>query len=224
MTTELTDWLQRELTALADPVNAIPMAAYMKTDMPFYGIKRPLRKPIERAMKKRFPPKDRDAWEAAVRGIWALEHREEKYCALTYARAFPAHHLPDSMPLFEDLIRQGAWWDLVDEVAVQLVGRAVQRHRETLTPTLKAWIKDDDVWIRRTAIICQIKHKAETDVPLLLDFCTRRADEKSFWIRKGIGWALRELSKTDPDTVRAFLAKHGEALSGLSRREASKRL
>lgn len=219
-TKELISFTQEALAAAADPVAAPQMAAYMKTEMPFYGVKKPGRVPIVRAIKQQFRPASRKAYTAAVRGLWRLPHREEKYIALAVARMFPDYTDSESMPLFEELIREGAWWDLVDEVAVHLVGRVLLDERSVVRPIMDAWIEDDDMWIRRTAIISQIKHKEHTDHRALFRYCSARAHETEFFIRKAIGWALREYSKTAPERVRAFADDNKARLSGLSYREA----
>ena len=217
-------WLQAELEAVRDPEDAVAMAAYMKTDMPFYGAKRPAWKPVERALVQAWKPADADEYERRVLAIWALPHREEKYLAIQYATRFRAHIRPASLLLYERLVREGAWWDLVDPVAAWLVGGAYLAERDAVAPVMDRWIDDDDLWIRRTAILAQLKHKAETDADRLFRYCLRRADEKEFFIRKAIGWALREYAKTAPEAVKAFLVEHRGALSGLSYREGAKGL
>ena len=97
-------------------------------------------------------------------------------------------------------------------------------HHSEMAAVLEEWIDHTDVWLRRAALICQVRHKERTDAAMLFDFCRRRAHEKEFFIRKAIGWALRDYSQTDPDRVRDFLESEGDRLSGLSRREASKHL
>ena len=89
---------------------------------------------------------------------------------------------------------------------------------------MRAWIDDRDLWLRRTSIICQVGHKESTDEGLLFDACASRLHEGEFFIRKAIGWALREYAKTDPDAVRAFVDNHRDEMSGLSIREAAKHL
>lgn len=216
--------VQDELAQRANPVDAGPMQAYLKTEMPFYGVKKPGRTAIERLLKKRFRLDDRDAWEEAVRALWALPHREEKYLAIAYAKLHPEHAVPASLPLFEQLIREGAWWDFVDDVAGNLVGRLWSEHRAWTEERMDRWIDDDDLWIRRTAILGQLKHKEHTDVARLFRYCRERMHEREFFIRKAIGWALRQYSYTDPDAVKDFLRAHRDELSGLSYREGAKGL
>ncbi|MDH3308184.1 MAG: DNA alkylation repair protein [Acidimicrobiia bacterium] len=213
-----------ELAAIADPARATPMAAYLKTDMAFYGVTAPLRRRVSGQLAKRFPPDSRLQYESVVRALWGLAHREEKYLAIDYAERFKVHIVPDSVPLYRDLIVSGAWWDFVDPVAAHLVGVVLRTRREVLTPTIVAWGSHDDLWLRRTALICQLGHKADTDVALLFDLCRSLAPEKEFFIRKAIGWALRDYARTDPDAVRRFLVDNHDRLSGLSYREAAKHL
>lgn len=214
------------LAEAADAANAAKMQAYLKTEQPMYGTRRPDQKPIGRELKATFVPEDAAAWRAGVEALWAEPQRELQYAAIDYARGFARRRFltPDTLPLWERLAREGAWWDLVDEIAVHLVGGVVARHRAASREVLDRWIADDDLWVRRTAILAQIHHKGDTDVEQLFGYCLAQADDPTFWIRKAIGWALRQHARTDPDAVRAFLAAHGDRLSGLSRREASKHL
>ncbi len=210
------------LAERANPEHAGPMQAYMKTDMPFLGVKKPDRISIEREMKRRFAPADRQEWEEGVLALWSLPHREGKYLAIEYAKAYRAHAVPASLPLFERLIREGAWWDLVDDVAAHLVGRVWSTARDWTGPRMDAWIDDPDLWIRRTAIIGQLKHKADTDSERLFRYCRARMHEREFFMRKAIGWALRQYGYSAPGPVREFLLTHRAELSGLSFREGAR--
>ncbi|MDZ4832324.1 MAG: DNA alkylation repair protein [Candidatus Melainabacteria bacterium] len=220
----IVDFVQSELNKVADPDKAPLMAAYMKTDMPFYGVQKPDREPILKAIKKDFRPQSRHEYEKTILKLWKLPHREEKYLALGYGCEFVSFATIDSMPLFERLIRKGAWWDLVDVVAPHLVGKLYMTCRADIAPIMDEWISDDDFWIRRSAILSQLRHKQATDSKRLFSYCLSQAEEKEFFIRKAIGWALREYSYSDPDAVRKFLLKHRKRLSNLSFREGAKHL
>lgn len=200
------------------------MAAYMKTDMPFYGVQKAGRTPIMGRLGREFPPADHDEYHDAVLCLWQLPHREEKYLAIGYARSFDAFIDAESMPLYEQIITEGAWWDFVDEVASHLVGRVLLKERALTEPGIRSWISGDDMWLRRTAIICQLKHKRDTDKALLDDACTANLTDREFFIRKAIGWSLREYARTDPDWVRSYVSRHRTELSALSYREATKHL
>lgn len=220
---DVADYVRSALRAVADPAKAGPMAAYMKTDTPFYGVQKNDRVPIARGLKQ-FALDDRDAYEAAVLALWQLPHREEKYLAIALARMHPRFITLDALPLYERMIREGAWWDLVDDIAAHLVGAAVFRDRARGLAIMDRWIDDPDLWIRRTAILCQLRHNPEADAARLFRYCAARAHEREFFIRKAIGWALRQYAYHDPAAVRAFLAEHKPNLSGLSYREAAKHL
>lgn len=220
----LVDFVARGLSEAADPAKAAPMAAYLKTDMPFYGAQKAVRVPVHREAVRCFPPADRSEYRRAVLALWNQPHREERYLAIDYARSFPKFVTLASVPLYRRMIVEGAWWDLVDTLAIHLVGQVLLNQREVATPKITAWIDDPDMWLRRSAIIGQIAHKQATDTDLLFDACARRMHETEFFIRKAIGWALREYAKTDPLAVIAFVTEHRDALSGLSFREATKHL
>ena len=225
MTTDaLTTFVSSRLEAVADTEKAAPMAAYMKTEMTFYGVKKAGRTPIVRDAVKRFPPSDRSSYEASVMALWILPHREEKYVALGFARAFPKYIDARSLSLYRRLVVEGAWWDLVDEVAIKLIGGALRTDRVEGTPFVRELVEEDDLWLRRTAIICQVGHKADTDTQLVEDAVVPNMSETDFFIRKAIGWILRDYAKTDPEWVRRFVDAHADELSGLSRREALKNL
>jgi 3-methyladenine DNA glycosylase AlkD len=208
----------------ADPEKAAQMAAYMKTDMPFFGVQKRGRTEVLREIKKRFPIEDQGAYRDAVETLWGQPHREEKYLAISIAEGYKEHVSIDNLDLYKRLIVEGAWWDFVDDIAVHCVGIVYLQQRKEAEPTIKRWIDDDSMWLRRTSLISPLKHKAATDHELLFDHCLRRAHEKEFFIRKAIGWTLREYAKTEPDRVRAFLLENKEKWSGLTLREAGKHL
>jgi 3-methyladenine DNA glycosylase AlkD len=212
------------LTEVADPVKAPRMQAYMKTGMPFYGVQKAGREPILRELVQTVELADREDYERLVLGLWVLPHREEKYIALGVARRFTRFVVPESLVLYRRLIVEGAWWDLVDEVATQLIRRLVTGFPERTWPDVDRWINDDDMWLRRSALICQVGAKERTDTARLFRFCSARAHEKEFFIRKAIGWALREQARVDPDAIARFVIEHRDQLSGLSFREATKHI
>jgi 3-methyladenine DNA glycosylase AlkD len=219
---ELIAFVQRELADRADSRRAVAMAAYMKTSMPFYGVPKPARELICRELEKRFAVTNHKDYVRAVLGLWKLPHREEKYFAIDIARTRRDFIVPDSMPLYRRLIEEGAWWDFVDEVAAHLVGSVLLHHRKEIAPLMDRWIEDDDMWIRRAAIISQLTHKDKTDHMRLFRYSLAQAAEKDFFIRKAIGWALRQYAYTAPDRVREFVTKNRNRLSPLTYREASR--
>jgi len=203
--------------------DAGPMQAYMKTATPFFGVKATPRRRLVNAALAAHPVSD-EAWEPVVRALFERPHREEKYAAIDVALKWKRRLTRAALPLLEHLIREGGWWDLVDGPAINGVGFVLLNHRATTSPLLERWVDDPDLWIRRTAIIAHIKHRAATDEAQLFDFCRRRCHEREFFIRKGIGWALRDYSYAAPEAVTGFLRAERERLSGLSFREGAKKL
>ena len=199
------------------------MAAYMRTSQPFYGVQRTGLDALAREVLTSFPCADRATYERNTLVLWKLPHREEQYLAVRWARQ-KKWIGPESMPLYERLIREGAWWDFVDEIASHLVGGALNKARPEVEPMLDRWIEDPDMWIRRAAVLAQLRLSRNTNPQQLFRHVLLLASEREFFLRKGVGWALREYSKTDPYAVIAFLRKHRMQLSPLSVREGAKHL
>lgn len=214
---------QTGLAAAANDGDARSMQAYMKTTMPFYGVKAPARAQVFKSIKQSYAPNDSASYLAAIEALWALPHREEKYLALDFAAHFKKRARPEDLSFFARLIREGAWWDLVDAIVMGVVSPLYKKHREALREQIVAWLDDDDVWIRRASMISQLKHKSDTDEDELFAAAKRLAHEREFFIRKAIGWALREYSKVAPERVLDFVDDNKDILSGLSQREATRR-
>jgi 3-methyladenine DNA glycosylase AlkD len=213
------------LAELADPDRAEGMRAYLKSELPCRGVTVPARRRMIRDVFAAHPLADADTWTATVLELWRpAAYREERHAAidLTGWPAYAGWQTPDVLPLYEELVVTGAWWDLVDEVAIRRIGPLLRGYPDAVAPVIRAWARDPDRWRRRTAVICQVGAKAATDVALLAEVIESNAADRDFFLRKGIGWALREHAKTDPAWVAAFAGGH--ALSPLSRREALKHL
>jgi 3-methyladenine DNA glycosylase AlkD len=201
------------------------MQAYMKSAMPFYGVPTALRRQVCRRAFAAHPLDGFERWQATVLALWRqARHREERYAAIDLAgdRRYAAHQDLRTLPMYEELVATGAWWDLVDPVATHRLGTLLERDPAAMSPVMRAWARDQDLWKRRSAILCQVRRKAATDRSLLYDCIAPNLDERSFWIRKAIGWALREYARTDPAEVARYVEGAGDALSPLSRREALK--
>ncbi len=212
------------LRAAADPERAPQIQAYMKSAMPYLGVRVPDVRRLTRGIAERHPIASRTELERMVHELWdEAEHREERYAAtaLLDTRAARALRSPDLLPLYRDLIVGGAWWDHVDELAHR-VGELRAGWPEVVTPALTQWAFGDDIWLRRVSIICQLGARQHTDLDLLTKAIDASAGESEFFLRKAIGWALRDYARTDPEWVRTFVA--ARRLSPLSRREALKHL
>jgi 3-methyladenine DNA glycosylase AlkD len=206
------------LAARANPEKAPDMQAYMKSEMPFLGVQKPARAALAREV---FTPLDFETWRATVLTLWReATYREERYMALALAggRRYREHRTMAALPLYDELIVTGAWWDFVDEVAAGMLGELLDRDGAALAPVLRRWAHDDVMWRRRAAIVSQVRRKERTDLALLYDCIEPSRSEREFFLRKGIGWALRAYAWVDPDEIERYCETH--ELSPLSRREA----
>ena len=214
------------LREAADPVRAQQQQAYMKSEMPYFGVGVPQCRRIARSVFKAHPLSDSSAWEAVILDLWRrAAHREERYAAveLLLFERYSSWLEPARIPLIEELVVTGAWWDYVDAIAGRGVGTMLAAHPRPTGAMLREWAKDDDIWKRRTAILAQLRARRATDTRLLADAVRPSIGKSEFFLRKGIGWALREYAKTDPAWVIEFVGAHPD-LSDLSRREALKHL
>jgi 3-methyladenine DNA glycosylase AlkD len=223
---QLVKAIRTGLAGLADPVKAPAMQAYMKSTMPFRGVASPERSVLLKEILADHILPDRVTYTATVLELWRVaEFREERYAAIALSghRAYRQWQDPELVPMYEEMIVSGAWWDHVDELAIRRIGPILRADRARVTPLMLSWAADRDLWRRRTAIICQVGAKEDTDTDLLTRTIEPAIAEPEFFLRKGIGWALREYAKTAPDWVRSFVDDH-PGLSGLSRREALKHI
>ncbi|MFJ6534192.1 DNA alkylation repair protein [Microbacterium sp. NPDC091662] len=217
---DLVQSIRSALRQEADPTLAPAQQAYMKSALPFLGARVPRVRAVTRGLA-------REVKQAAVlRGtalvLWReAAFREERYAASALMALRPVRARLDMLDVHEEMIRTGAWWDHVDEVSHRLT-ETLDAHPAEMTPVLRTWSRDDDFWVRRASIISQLGRRDATDRELLATVIEPNLADAEFFIRKAIGWALRELGKTDPAWVRTFVESH--ELSPLSRREALKLL
>ena len=205
----------------SDPTKAPQMQAYMKTDQPFYGVQSVQRKIIFRYALKKYPIISRDEWEKVIIELWNGTNREEMYQALEIAERYKKYHDESAWNLFETLLRSATNWDTVDWLSSNLIGQLVSKYRH-FEKQLVEWSEDNSFWVRRASLLAHLKHKEKTNIKLLSQTILKLAHEKEFFIRKAIGWILRQYSYTDPDWVLQFVNVHKDKLSGLSKREALK--
>lgn len=231
LSTALRTDLRASLAVAAQPCRAPAMQRYMKSSMPFLGLSMGDLRRICREVYARHRLPDEAAWRAAVLEVWeGATHREERYAAieLTGHRLYRAHQTPHALSLYHHLVVSGAWWDLVDGVASGRVGPILRAFPDQVTPVVRAWAVDPDLWLRRTALICQLGSKEETDLDLLRfvleQNLTGSLHGSDFFIRKAVGWALRQHARIEPEWVRMFVDEHADRVSGLTRREALKHL
>jgi len=219
----LVDRLQDVYGAAADPERAAPMRAYMRDRFEFLGIPSTPRRELTREVLRDAPALTEPSLCDAALACWALPEREYQYFACDLLRREARRLTPGALPTLRTLITTKPWWDTVDTLAAHTVGPLVAAH-PFLASTMDEWAAPGtDLWLVRTAILHQLRYRRNTDFNRLADYCDSWSAEPDFFIRKAIGWALREHAKTDPAAVRAFVATH-PGLSPLSVREALKNL
>lgn len=227
---EVRDWqaaVRKALDARRDATRAKQMQAYMKSALPYYGVPGPEVRRIVKAAAKGLLFPWFDSFDAFVRTIWdEAEHREEKYAALTLLdlKQTRAFQTMEAVPLYEYLISDGAWWDVVDEVATHRFLPLFETDHDAIADVLRGWSKSDDLWLRRAAIISQVLRREETECELIFELAEPALRERAFFLRKAIGWALRAAAKHHPAKIRRYVDQQRDVLSGLSRREAEKGL
>ena len=201
------------------------MKAYMKSTMPYRGINMPEVRAITRRVFDGAPMKC-DEWRDTILRLWrGARYREERYVAQILLEHAPHRECltPRDIPMLEEMVVTGAWWDLVDELAT-VIGELLRRHPKQMRPLMRRWSTDHDLWKRRVSIICQLKFKRDTDLELLYANIEPNLTDRDFFIRKAIGWALRQYAWTDPGEVARYVRLNDSRLSGLSKREAMKNI
>ena len=226
---DLVETVRAELARHADPDRAAGQQRYMKSALPYRGLTSPQLTAVLRPIlaDPGFRMAGREEWETTIRALWdEVAYREEWYAAIALARyrAYRPWVDSESMPLWRHLVVTGAWWDVVDEVATHLVREVLEGAPDVEGLRLREWAVDEELWLRRTAIIGQVGRKERLDQELLTDAIEPNLADRDFFIRKAIGWALRDHARVAPDWVRAFVDAHAGELSGLSRREAMRHL
>jgi len=219
--------LRRELSKVADPKRAAGARAYMKSALPYHGVPAPLLRKTCRRVFADLSFGSAGAWRRAVLALWrGARYREERYAAIELAGDKRLREFEDlqALPLYEEMIVAGAWWDYVDAIAAHRLGGLLRRHPKEMRREMLRWSRDPDRWKRRSAILCQITFKRETDLELLYACIEPSLGSREFFLRKAIGWALRQHAWTDPAEVRRYVREHERELSALSRREALKNI
>jgi 3-methyladenine DNA glycosylase AlkD len=211
------------LDAVAVPADINAMTAYMRNQFPFLGVKAPGQKATVRAaLAATGQPGDEEEVVAAIDGLWARPQREYRYCGCRLADRFASQASPGFVGHVARWITTDPWWDTCDSLARNCVGQVIRRH-PSLRPMMDRWIVGDNLWLTRSALIHMGGWKDAIDPDWVFAACLTRAHDQDFFIRKAIGWILRDLASVDPDAVVAFVAGPGAlVLSGLSKREALK--
>ena len=210
------------LVSRRDPGRVPAMEAYMRHQYTFLGVAAPAQQAAYREATAGLPRRLPEPLVVAVaEELWRRPEREHQYlaCHLVNRHAASPSSTAALLGTLEGLLSTRQWWDTVDSLATHAVGDVVRRNPELRT-TMDRWVRGDDMWLSRSALLHMNRWREATDREWLFATCLRLAGHRDFFIRKAIGWALRELTKTDEAAVVGFVAANGDELSGLSRREA----
>ncbi len=206
--------------AAADPAKAMAMEQYMRNQFAFYGLSSPLRQQLQTTFIKQFGFPKIDTLSEIIHNAWQLPQREMQYAAMFVLKK-QIKELPETaIELFQQLIVEKSWWDSIDFIAPNLVGEHFLRFPEIRDEVLASWMHSGNFWLQRSCLIFQLKYKEQTDQELLFEFCRQLGGEKEFFIRKAIGWSLRQYARTAPQAVKHFV--DSTDLQPLSKREALK--
>ncbi|WP_091163613.1 DNA alkylation repair protein [Paenibacillus sp. 1_12] len=204
----------------ADAKAAMPMMKYMRDQFEFLGLPNPVRTGLTKPWVKKFDGLTEAQLIQVVEELWSLPEREYQYAALSLLEKYKKNSSAGHIDLLEKMIISKSWWDTVDTIASHLVGAFFLRYPELISPYTERWIQSDNMWLQRSALLYQLTYKKQTDQERLFSYILLCKDSDEFFIRKAIGWTLRELSKSDEQAVIKFLQQH--KLSPLSHREALK--
>jgi 3-methyladenine DNA glycosylase AlkD len=196
------------------------MKAYMRGQYEYFGIASPERRIIFAEHKKKYGLIPGDILNETVKACWQASEREYQYFAMEMLNKVSKKSNPEIIQLYEYMISEKSWWDTIDFIAANLVGSYFKKYPELINSKTAEWMDSDNMWLQRTCLIFQLKYKGQLDTELMESFILKLKDSKQFFIRKAIGWILREYSKTNPEYVKNFVQNN--SLSGLSHVEALK--
>ena len=214
--------IQQEFQLNSNKEIAIAQKQYMKNKFEFYGIKSPLRRELQKLflVQKYLPAKEE--LEFIVKELWLIPQRELQYFTQELVQKYSKQFTKEDIELFEFMIINKSWWDSIDFIAVNLLGVYFEKYPKQIEPYIKKWLKSDNIWLQRSAVLFQLKYKQQLNTGLLTRIINSLLGSKEFFINKAIGWILREYGKVNPLWVKEFVAN--TALSNLSRREAMRLL
>jgi 3-methyladenine DNA glycosylase AlkD len=219
--------LRAELSRAGDPKKTAAMQAYMKSAMPYWGVQTAAQRAITRRLFAAHRLETAAEWREACLEIWRdAQYREERYAAieLTGFKYYREWQTLATLPMYEEMIVTGAWWDYVDAIASRLLGPLLRRYPARMGGKMLQWSRSRNLWKRRSAILCQLSFKTETDLDLLYAGIEPSLASKKFFLQKAIGWALRQYAWADPREIHRYVRANADRLSPLSKREALKNI
>jgi 3-methyladenine DNA glycosylase AlkD len=217
--------LRNRLEAEADAVRADKLKSYLKSPLDFYGVTVAAMRPVARDFRKANPEPGYNELHSLCGLLWSSRYHEERTLAVILLEYYPGYLDMRAMPRLDDMLGDCVTWDHVDGIATFLVGKVLEKDQGALE-YLERWSHSDNFWFRRAALIAQIRQfrKGKGDAGLFFRFAEAMIEESEFFVRKAIGWALRELSKAEPDAVYDFLLTVKDRAAPLTLKEGARRL
>jgi 3-methyladenine DNA glycosylase AlkD len=210
---------------LADAARARQASRYLKSDLDFLGVSVPDIRSAVTGTARSGPDPGRAGVLAWARTLWREPVHEHRTAAIEVLRHFVRNLEPADLALVEAWVREAHGWAYVDPLAGDIAGPIALRH-PAAWPLIDAWATDEDFWVRRSALLTLLPgiRKGQQDRERFERYATPMLAEKEFFIRKAIGWVLRETAKKDPAYVIAWTHQHLDLMSGVTFREAVRRL
>jgi len=208
------------LEEITNSENAVDMESYMRNKFEFYGVQStPRRKATRKFLKKEQRPSYKNL-KPVIKKLWLLPQREFQYFAMELLLKYKKEYDKKVIDLFVYMITHKSWWDTVDMIAKKMVGEYFKLFPQKRDKFIREWLDSNNIWLQRTTLLFQLSYKEKTDVDLLFCLIKKLSHINEFFIKKAIGWSLREYSKIEPDIVKNFIATND--LSPLSTREGMK--
>lgn len=206
------------------PNKAIHMEKYMRNQFSFLGLQAGERRTLAKDFitKKTTEAKESGIDWPLIFQLWELPEREFQLTGLDYLKRVEKSLVLEDLTNLRTLVLTKSWWDTVDFLAKN-IGQLVLKE-PSLIGEMKTWSVEENIWIRRSAILHQLAFKNLTNSKLLAEIIVNNLHDNEFFIQKAIGWALREYAKTNEAWVKEFISKNQENMSKLSIREATKNL
>lgn len=214
--------IQSKFETNANPEYAEQMSAYMRNKFKFYGIRSPKRYELIKPYISSKALKEVENPQLLIRELWEMEYRDFLYVASAILNKLSTKMPEDYISDFEYLITTNSWWDSIDVIVPNALGKFYKKYPHLIKPTTNKWIESGNIWLQRSCILYQLKYKKDTDLEQLYSIIERLNDSDEFFVQKAIGWILREYSKTDAKEVVSYVENN--KLPALSKREALKYL
>lgn len=221
MTMTYLETIYEEVRSRQNPADALKMASYMKNHFKFFGLKSPVMKEVLKNHVKNYGLPDMSIPEVTKK-CWNYREREMQYIGMFLVDKLKKDIQEGDLKALEATITEKSWWDTVDHIAKHHMGHYIKTFKHREQELVEKWIHSPNMWLNRTAILYQLSYKKDTNEDILKYVIEEQRENKEFFIRKAIGWALREYAKTNPDFVVNYV--NSTELQPLSRKEALKNI